>query len=786
MLLPTAQIKTKDFRANPRADKACLNAGTQLYALVDRSDPNVKGPYFLYPNTALLFGFLRGLSLVKNYPVLVNPAIETIYPNHVQGKMFTNWSFPSNYVLVEVKADENIVFDNMMVDANMSDYVDHKFGAHDPNVKKNNVNVDDEELRSEIIRYFDGFPRWTVSNKESMCWHNTLLMLPQWIFTSEGTKRFDDGTIDYYNSLKMFSITSLLVGNSKNDVKNFVQLQEPVYRVSKPHETFSSKNIYEINWEKVYLSFISLRSQKSFFTYQELKIAFNTLAGFYEGSYKASSFPILDVPLVISLVKYFETLKDAVAFFSTNRRHRKFLKVAAVQQLLFWKFLPERSMYFNDLPIYGVGKDRHLVGFPKTKHAYSGNLWMGGCVFFKENLPNLKTKSSLNLAVVEKLNNSSGSQPAISAAEQVIQKVIDRQIGIIRTLSMRQQENVDLPDDLFASDNSDLELDINYNEFIDLTKTTNSFVSLILMMISCSRGDESIKVTLKLKIPAGNNDMSMTIGRTARPWCKMDSSILGDLKEGDFTDNVMANVRLEDPKDNKFGKRSKTGKGQRKKRLDLGPHPTDREDNEIESKENEMVVSNGLRGYNIDCVNKLGSYMFDLVPGFFLLPGFDQYLDAVKRSYIVDPMNENSKYLELLFLNQDESNALVNASLFYSESKDKGECLVFMIDDDLFKELGNLAELITQMKAYCSCGIQKLNDDWIGNNIELLTLSEAFSNSGTRRFSLFIFRGAELHDFLYVVYMEAFLTIRFLVHSSSKTRRTKLTGVFNPKSISII
>lgn len=561
MLLPSLPKEPRDLRSNPKVQApAKIGAGVPLYSVVDRDSPGVSGPFFLDPNVALYWSMLVKISEADRCPIQESHLVEEaklgqilttseqsvikdftsdrspnpfilapgvfdqkilgagcmvdktpklkIPRDYLRGNIVKDWFFHSGKVLLEIQSNEDLVFENKLLDADISIYVNYKFGRHDLHVSKRNVNTSDVKglnTMSEVLRNYGNENSWIKKCAPDISAYQMLTMLDSWVFSEHGSVQTDAGTVDYSQSLKTFQQSNVQYNKHRSEMGThpFQQITEIAYRIIAPQQLFETRKLHDVDWEKVWLVFITLRASSRASSPAQLRSVFSQITGFYGNNAPNYQMPTLHTPAVLQIIKHCSTIKDAIAFLSTSRFYRfSVLQQFSIQQLLFMKFLPTWNEFFTVIPHQSFPERLFILGLPKKEEAESAGLWKAGCVFFMEDLPEIQEgQSFLNTSIKDhqSLSAPDPKEEKLSSAEEQavrdkVKKIPTKKATRRRALQGQVQQNV-LAQSLELDVDELPKLQLHYRDILPLIRACNSFLALMTMIkTGCFCGENKSNV----------------------------------------------------------------------------------------------------------------------------------------------------------------------------------------------------------------------------------------------------------------------------------------------------
>lgn len=356
------------------ADK--LDPGTPIYAVANRIDPGTSGPFFLDPTEAIFNAFHMGLANKSLIPftsasaitpmsrmLKSAPAVQNV--SGVAGKMATNFRFSSDMVLVELKCDKTIVFDRVIIKGKLEEKSfcnDKKWGAAlIPGIVY-------ETFEIGINKLYWPMPQTpTPDIKIDLNSHiQTLIM------------RVAMADIQWEQSKP----SSLQADRADHMVSTFV-----AFRVCRPQDIFRSRSYFPIDWEKVWIQFVTTRH------IQETPAAFKqslatSLLDIVGGIANKHPLPAvkLDGDLATIVMKYLPDIKDYLAMSSLDRFHRRVIRDNPnIQRISQQYYLPKYDDYYTGIVGFNFNHSTILLGVPKRS---KGRKWWAiPPVLFTDDIP---------------------------------------------------------------------------------------------------------------------------------------------------------------------------------------------------------------------------------------------------------------------------------------------------------------------------------------------------------------------------------------------------------------
>lgn len=352
-----------------------LQAGTKLFAVVDRLDTGTSGPYFYEPGLAIFWHFHKSLvSMLPSVADAMNMDVSFKIDNHVEvidGKMVVFGG--GNWQLLEYSVPQGVTleFGSTMIDGNPVKNVYYPYGNGTSELT--HVNITPSSYTTILKQ------RLAIKNKNDVFYYGMLGMIsPAWY--KQGFLR----EASFETLENIFKATKPLF-KKDNGMSAYTNITAVGIYIKHPQDMFELRTLYSIRWDLVWKRFLSLRHRES--DVEQVRQDFKSLASeWIYPSHVQRRPPAFDINVIVQIATQIEELKDLVAFgtnsnFYVTRVYRS-ERNHMFQQLVLRKFLPCWSESFGLLKDQALNQD--VLGAPVCK----GNLlWSINSILFREDIP---------------------------------------------------------------------------------------------------------------------------------------------------------------------------------------------------------------------------------------------------------------------------------------------------------------------------------------------------------------------------------------------------------------
>lgn len=378
-----------DLRRNLTLPYTTVPANTPLYTVADILDLGTSGPFFFDPGRAILWGFYRGINNGSLVPTDLYKYYQTGLANNAfnASKIMPRFEFPgSNQVLLELKADHTVLFDNIILN---------------PHVGVMAISNWTESSLSPMVIGFCNDKSRSAKLSPNLAYYNlatklaSIFNIPsalpyKWIvLNANGTINMEESLSNASRFLKdpmLYTKEMVLRTNMTSYISMPIEpaVYETGIRICRPQEIFRTRSYYPIVWDMVWMAFITY-IQKGM-NVEQIRQAFLPIVLQLVGLKVEVPDPFFDIPVAVEILKQLNNPKDIIALCSVDRRFKnRVCNSLQVQSLLRDKYLPSIAQEFRIPSTPTAAQFRNILGLPReTKNK---KWWNIAPVFFIEDIP---------------------------------------------------------------------------------------------------------------------------------------------------------------------------------------------------------------------------------------------------------------------------------------------------------------------------------------------------------------------------------------------------------------